>query len=143
MSSSSRVLTLEFLKTVDDASCLEELEFVPRGWEDFDAALYNAIDSIAVGNLKRELDLYRERCFTASKPTVGRVALWMLFQRYILPRGFLLSQDMKLVSELKCRDDLEKFLLEYEVLQLRFEQKNISPGLWDYVLTTVKSQLEK
>merc|ERR1712129_389442 len=112
-------------------------------WEGFDAALYEAIDNIAVGNFRRELDLYRERCFATSKPAVGRVALWMLFQRYILPRGFLLLQNMKLALEMKCQDELEEFLLEYEALQLRLEQNEVSPELWDAVLTTVKNQLEK
>merc|ERR1712008_525776 len=49
----------------------------------------------------------------------------------------------KLALELRCQDELEEFLLEYETLPLRLEQNEISPELWDAVLTAVKNQLEK
>ena len=122
---------------------MEELEPVSLEWEDFDTALYKAIDNIAVGNLKLELDLYRGWCFQNFQLAGGRVALWMLCQRYTIPQGCQLLQDLKLGLELKCRDELEEFILEYEILQLRLEQNKASPELCLAVSAAVKKQLEK
>lgn len=143
VSSFSRQQTLDFLEAVDAASSPSDIRLVPPEWENFDTLLYEAVERIAVVNFRRELNLYRERCFATSSPPFGRVALWMLFQRYVLPKGFQKLQNFNLARELKCRDDIEEFLLEYETLQLRCEQNNISPELWDVVLTDVKNQLEK
>ena len=106
----SKIRTLRWIKEVETATSVDQLEFCVDKWDDLDTELADAMLSACSGTLKRELLIYQEQQTRGGLPLVGRAALFMCFGRFQLDRGQALSIDISFLFALKYYGDLEGFL---------------------------------
>ena len=139
MASKDKISTLKWLKRIDDANTIEELEDNGPSFEYLSDKIADALFEIIHGDLKSRVCNLQDKLFAANKFINGRQLIWLVFQDYKRPELdiAMLDFDDLMAHEIKG-ENLSAYINKLDKILLQIVERPSDAILESLLLKNVR-----
>ena len=137
--SRDQISTLKWLKQIDDANCIEELENDGREFQSLSRKLADTLHERITGDLKGRVCNLQDELFAVNKFLNGRQLAWLIFQDYKRPDLEIAMLDFDDLMALEIKgENLSAYINQLDKMLLQINERPSDAVLESLLLKNVR-----